>query len=108
MSGSSDPIELAAALAALRVELEQAWVDSQAHRVRFRVSEVTLELEAVTRRDRKLGGKVRWWVVEGGADSSTSGEATQTLTLTLQPSLHEGSGSPQPLDVHGKQPAPGQ
>jgi Trypsin-co-occurring domain 2 len=98
---------LSSALDGLREELESAWEKGAGRTVRFRVSGVTLTLEAVARREVKGNGKIRWWLVEAGAGVSAGKESTQTLVLTLTPGLYDAQGNPRPLDVAGEQPKPG-
>ena len=100
-------VELSSALEGLRSELEQAWAESRERRVRFRVSDVTLTVEAVARKEKEVGGKLRWWLIEAGAGGKAAAETTQTLVLTLTPSLYDDAGEAGPLDVHGQQPMPG-
>jgi hypothetical protein len=100
-------VELSSALEALRGELEQAWAESRARRVRFRVSDVTLTVEAVARKEKEAGGKLRWWLIEAGAGGKAATEATQTLVLKLMPSVYDDAGEAGPLDVHGEEAAPG-
>ena len=108
MSDEGSVVGLAAALEALREELDGAWRGSQDQRVRFRASQITLTVQAVARTEKKAGGKLRWWVVEAGADRTTGREATQTLELTLIPELFDDAGKlVGPLDVGGQQPEPG-
>lgn len=101
-------VELATALEVLRAELTDAWSASEGSAIRFRVTEVTLTVQAAARTDTKLGGKIRWWLVEGGADRSSAQEATQTLVLTLTPQLYDDAGHTGPLDVADRQAAPGE
>ena len=54
-NGSSELMGLSAALEGLREELESAWQEGAGKAIRFRVSEVTLTLEPVARRDAKGG-----------------------------------------------------
>jgi hypothetical protein len=98
---------LSDALEGLRQELEQAWVNSRGSRVRFRAEAVKVTVEAVVRTDDKLGGKVRWWLLEAGANHDRSRETTQTLELTLTPQLYDDSDQPGPLDVAAEQDQPG-
>jgi hypothetical protein len=101
-------VGLAVALEALRQELDDAWRESQGKRVRFRASQVTLSVQAVVRSDNSMGGKLRWWVVEAGAERTAGQEATQTLELTLTPELFDEDGKlVGPLDVSGQQSEPG-
>lgn len=101
-------VGLAAALEALRDELESAWRASQGRNVRFRASEVTVTVETVARLDKDGSGKIRWWLVEAGAGVKSSSGRTQTLTLTLTPLLYDEHGKLVPLDVAADQPKPGQ
>jgi Trypsin-co-occurring domain 2 len=107
VSAELEPLALSAALDGLRDELETAWADSQGKSIRFRVKDVTLTLQAVARREKEAGGKVRWWVIEGGAGGRAASETTQTLVLTLTPGTYNEDGSPEPLDVAGVQQEPG-
>lgn len=87
-----DELGLAAALEALREELESAWQSGHGRRVRFRASEVTLTVETVARLDKEGSGKIRWYVVEAGGGVTSGSERTQTLTLTLTPLLYDEEG----------------
>ncbi len=100
-------VGLSAALETLRADLEAAWLEGQGHSVRFRISEVTLTLQAVARFDKDGSGRLRWWVVEAGGGVSSGKETTQTLVLTLAPALYDAEGKPGPLDVSDEQAAPG-
>jgi Trypsin-co-occurring domain 2 len=100
-------VDLSSALEALRAELEDAWAAGQGQRVRFRVSEVTLTVQAVARREKEGGGKLRWWVVEAGGQAKTSSDVTQALVLALTPNLYDDAGRARPLEVGGEQSSPG-
>jgi Trypsin-co-occurring domain 2 len=108
VAGSSELLGLSAALEGLREELESVWEKSAGRAIRFRVSEVTLTLEAVARRDVEGSGKIRWWLVEAGGGVAAGTERTQTLVLTLAPGLYDAQGTPGPLDVAGDQRQPGE
>jgi hypothetical protein len=107
---ADDPglLGLSAALEGLREELAEAWQSGKDKAVRFRVSEVTLTLDAVAHRDVEGGGKIRWWVIEAGGSAKTGTQTTQTLVLTLKPSLYDDQGHAGPLDVGADQAEPGQ
>lgn len=107
MAGSSELLGLSSALDGLREELESAWEKGAASAIRFRVSEVTLTLEAVARRDVEGSGKIRWWLIEAGGGVTAGKETTQTLVLTLTPGRYDAQGNLLPLDVAGVQPQPG-
>src|SRR5664279_4022138 len=100
MADEGAVVGLAAALEALRQELDEAWRESKDQHVRFRAEQVLLTVQAVARTENKVGGKLRWWVVEAGADRMAGREATQTLELTLSPQLFDDTGKLiGPLDV---------
>jgi hypothetical protein len=100
-------VGLAAALEGLREELESARLAGEGRPVRFEVTEVTLTLETIARREADGSGKIRWWVIEAGGGAKSGREQTQTLTLTLVPKVHDRSGELGPLDVSAKQDQPG-
>ena len=100
-------VELSAVLEGLRSELELAWEQGRGRQVGFGVPEVTVTLEAVAQKEKGGGGKVRWWVVEGGVDAKASSGLKQTLVLKLTPSLRGEDGASGPLDVSGVQDEPG-
>ena len=106
--GAEGFVGLANALEVLRSELEKAWEAGQDQRVRFRVSELTVTIQAVARREREAGGKVRWYLLEAGGGAKSAAEATQTLVLTLSPGVYDETGELLQLDVYGDQPQPGQ
>ena len=105
---ADDELGLAAALEALRDDLQSAWRAGQGRQVRFRASEVTLQLETVARLDKDGSGKIRWYVVEAGGGVKSGSERTQKLTLTLTPLVYDEQGKPVPLEVAGNQPTPAQ
>ena len=106
MAEPPELLGLSGALDGLREELESAWEKGAGKAIRFRVSEVTLTLQAVARRAVEGGGKVRWWLIEAGGGVTAGTEATQTLTLTLTPGRYDPQGNLLPLDVAGEQPQP--
>ena len=107
MTEPSNLMGLSAALEGLREELETAWEQGAGKALRFRVSNVTLTLEAVARRETEGSGKIRWWLIEAGGGVTAGKEMTQTLMLTLTPGVYDAQGNLKPLDVAGDQPQPG-
>jgi hypothetical protein len=99
-------VQLATALESLREELEGAYEQGRNRRIRFRVTDVTLTVQVVARREKEGTGKLRWWLIEAGGQVSSGSETMQTLVLTLQPGVHDGNAEPGPLDVHGEESAP--
>ena len=107
VGGPPELMGLSGALEGLREELESAWKKGAGQAIRFRVSEVTLTLQAVARRDVEGSGKIRWWLIEAGGGVTAGTETTQTLVLTLVPGLYDAQGNIRPLDVAGDQAQPG-
>jgi len=106
VGGPPELMGLSGALEGLREELESAWKKGAGQAIRFRVSEVTLTLQAVARRDVEGSGKIRWWLIEAGGGVTAGSETTQTLVLTLSPGRYDAQGNQLPLDVAGDQPDP--
>lgn len=104
---TNNSVDLGQALSALRGVLASSWEESKDEAVRFRVSEVKLTVQTIVSREGGVGAKIRWLLVEAGADAKTSSESTQTLELTLQPQVHVAGALPGPLDVAGTQSEPG-
>ena len=98
---------LADALEGLRGELEQALNESKDKRVRFRMSAVTLTVQAVVRSEGGGSAKIGWWLVQAGAEGKLARETTQTLVLSMTPGVYDEAGKLLPLDVYGVQPEPG-
>lgn len=100
-------VGLSLAIEALRQELEDAVEAGKGRSVGFRVGEVTLTLEAVAQKEKGGGGKLRWWIVEAGGEAKASQAVTQTLVVSLTPHWRDAKGTSAPLDVKGRQSAPG-
>jgi Trypsin-co-occurring domain 2 len=79
-----DGMDLAEALASLQVQLGRAWASGQGESGRFLISDVTLTVETVARRDKEVAGGIRWLVAAQGR-TSRQNEATQTIVLHLTP-----------------------
>jgi hypothetical protein len=90
-AAAAGAVPLSAAIAALRDELMAAWADGQHRSVRFKPSPVELTLQVAVTQDRQGGAKVRWWLIELGAEMSRQSVATQTVKLTLEPRFFEES-----------------
>ncbi|MGW3950817.1 trypco2 family protein [Streptomyces sp. NPDC004752] len=93
-------IELASVIRDLREELQQAIVAAEGETLRFELGTMELELSVALERTGHAGAKVRFWVVESGADATMNTTSTQLVKLTLQPTLQ---GSPdRPALVSGR------
>ncbi|WP_326621308.1 hypothetical protein OG863_29005 [Streptomyces decoyicus] len=96
-------IELASVIRDLREELEQAVVAAEGAALRFELGTIELEVSVALERTGHAGAKVRFWVVESGADATVGATATQRITLALQPTLTRSGnpGSRNPAYVSG-------
>ena len=86
-------VPLAAAIAALRAELTQAWTDAQNKQLRFRVAPVELTVEAAVTWTGKGTTGINWWLLELGGEVSREKAATQTIKLTLDPVTLDKDGN---------------
>jgi hypothetical protein len=66
-------------------ELNEALEDAQGERLRFGLGPVQIALSVTVGRDATPGAKVRFWVIEAGADAKVSRESVQEITLVLTP-----------------------
>jgi len=95
-------IELADVISQLRVELDQARLSADGSELRFGLGPVDLEVTVALEKEGQLGGKVRFWVAEVGAEGKIASTSTQRIKLTLNPTLgipgksgeQEGAASP--------------
>jgi hypothetical protein len=82
---SGGRLALATVIQDLRQELVEAMIGGENQRLRFEIGPVELDLTVVVGKELKPGAKVRFWVVEAGADSTLSKQTTQRIHLTMQP-----------------------
>jgi hypothetical protein len=94
-------LELASVLRELRVELNVAMGDADGERLRFELGPVELTLTVTVGREAGPGAKIRFWVIEAGADAKLSREAVQEIKLVLSPRDMKA-----PLGPDGKPVAP--
>lgn len=78
-------VELAELIDQLRTELITAMHGGADSELRFELGPVELELTVGVEREAKPGAKLRFWVVELGADAKLADKATQRIKLTLEP-----------------------
>lgn len=86
-------VPLADAIAALRAELLQAWVDAQNQQLRFRVSPVELTLQTAVTWTGKGRAGIKWWLLDIGAEASRTGTTTQTIKISLDPVTLDADGN---------------
>jgi Trypsin-co-occurring domain 2 len=104
-------LELASVVRQLRTELNEAMADAEGERLRFELGPVELSLRVTIGREAAPGAKIRFWIVEAGADATISREALQDIKLVLTPRdmqapLGPGGKPVSPL-IEGK-PVPGE
>ncbi len=87
-------IELATVIRDLREELEQAVVAAEGERLRFELGTIELEVSVALERTGNAGAKVRFWVVESGANAAVNSTSTQRITVALKPTLTGSGNSP--------------
>ncbi|MFE1960987.1 trypco2 family protein [Streptomyces sp. NPDC059479] len=80
-------VELAEMIGQLRAELTEAMRQGENENadLRFELGPVELELTISVDKEAGPGAKVRFWVVELGADAKIAQNSTQRITLTLDP-----------------------
>jgi hypothetical protein len=78
-------IELAEAVEAVRREVAAAAERAADERFRFEVGTVELEFSVELRRDARVNGKVRAWVLSAGAEAGAEHTRAHRVTVTLTP-----------------------
>jgi hypothetical protein len=100
-------LELASVLRQLRAELNEALGDAEGERLRFELGPVELSLRVTVSQEAKTGAKIRFWVIDAGADAKISREALQDIKLVLTPrdvTAPPGpDGKPAPPLIEGKE-----
>ena len=94
-------IELAAVIRQLRAELNEALNDSEGERVRFELGPVEMSLTVTVGQEAAPSARIRFWVVEAGAEAKLSREAIQEIKLVLTPVDTQA-----PASADGKASAP--
>ena len=78
-------VELASLIRQLRSELNEAMTDGDGERLRFALGPVQVSLSVTVGKEAGPAGKVRFWVIEAGADAKMSHESIQEIKLVLDP-----------------------
>ena len=104
-------LELAMVVRQLRAELNEAMEEAAGERLRFELGPVELSLTMTVGKEATPGAKIRFWVVEAGADARISRESVQDIKLVLTPRDMKAplgpDGKPVPPLIEGK-PLPGE
>jgi hypothetical protein len=80
-------IELSTIIRELRAELTTAIDAARDEPLQLELGQIELEVTVAVTQEDALGGKVRFWVLELGADLKDSSASTQRVKLTLQPKV---------------------
>jgi hypothetical protein len=100
-------LDLASVVRQLRTELDDAMDEAEGERLRFELGPVELTLTVTVSRGTTPGAKIRFWVVEAGADVNLSRESVQDIKLVLTPRDMKAplgsDGKPVPPLIEGKQ-----
>jgi hypothetical protein len=99
-------LELASVVRQLRAELNEAMAEAEGERLRFELGPVELSLTVTVGRDTTPGARIRFWVIDAGADAKISREAVQDIKLVLTPRDMKAprlDGKPAPPLIHGRQ-----
>ncbi|PBC82041.1 MULTISPECIES: trypco2 family protein [unclassified Streptomyces] len=78
-------IELASVIGDLREELEQAVAAAEGAELRFELGTIELEVSVALERTGHAGAKVRFWVVESGADATVGADPAPPPDLAADP-----------------------
>jgi hypothetical protein len=78
-------LALTEVIAQLRAELAEAMLAGQDEELLFELGPVELELTVGVDKEAKPGAKVKFWVLELGAETKLASTSTQRIKLTLDP-----------------------
>jgi hypothetical protein len=92
----AERVKLAQVISQLRQELSAAMREGEgeAEELRFELGRVELELTVAVGKEAGPNAKVRFWVVELGAEGKVGSQATQRIMLTLDPRRRDVRGKP--------------
>lgn len=85
---AKNAVPLTEAIHALRLQLMEALDRGEGSKIRFELAPVELTLQATATREGHAG--IKWWILN--ADAKASGQACQTIKLTLDPKLITPAG----------------
>lgn len=95
-------VPIAAAIEALRTELQEAMDASADSSLKFEATSVEVELQASVTVSTNATGGVKWWLIEAGAGGSYERATTQTIRLTLTPTAVSKDGTVQTPFLDGQ------
>ncbi|MFF7652260.1 trypco2 family protein [Streptomyces sp. NPDC007983] len=86
-------VELSEMIRELRAQLTAAAGEGAGEAFQFDVGPIEIEATVAVTKEAGGSGKVRFWVVEAGADGKFASSETQRITLTLQPTTPGPDGT---------------
>ncbi|MEV6345694.1 trypco2 family protein [Actinoplanes sp. NPDC051851] len=97
-------IELSDVIRELRSELQEASAEAPQEGLRFELGPIELEVTVALVREGGASAKVKFYVVELGADGKLAQTSTQRIKLTLKPRQTGSEGPPlvSGTAVHGE------
>ncbi|MFC9057150.1 trypco2 family protein [Streptomyces sp. NPDC057074] len=78
-------LELAAVVRELRRELDRASRAAEGEQIQFGLGPIELEVTLMVTEEASATGRIKFWVVEAGADGKAIEAKTHRVNLTLQP-----------------------
>jgi hypothetical protein len=76
-------IGLVETIASLREELAEAVEEGKNQDIQFPVGQIDLEFQVGVTRDVHGSGKLRFWILELGADTGYAAQSVQKVTISL-------------------------
>jgi hypothetical protein len=86
MSGDLDRVPLKVAIAGLRQQIQEAAQQAEALQpgeLKFRITEIELELTVAAEDSATTGGELGWWIFKARADVAAKDIATHKVKLKL-------------------------
>lgn len=75
----------------LRSELQAAMLQGEGQNLRFQVKEIELELLVAVARERKMGGGIKFWVLDATGEQRAAEHVTHKFKLKLEPISSDGT-----------------
>ncbi|MFH8369503.1 trypco2 family protein [Streptomyces sp. NPDC018031] len=98
-------MELTEMIRELRAQLTAAAAQGADEALRFEVGPIEIEANVAVTREAGGGGRVRFLVVEAGADGRYARAETQRVTVTLQPTVPGPAGTRTAARISGAEAA---
>ncbi|MEU6402320.1 trypco2 family protein [Streptomyces sp. NPDC046985] len=87
MTTERDVIDLAEAIKAVRLQLKEASANAEQDQMQMDVDSLEMEFTVEVRRDRKISGGVKAWVISTGADTTHVTSGTHRVKISLKPKM---------------------